>query len=363
MSSREGKGSAGRILLRVVVLSGLTAAAVFAWLGPRRISGEAVLIEPLPVRIVRPAVGDLQRTITVPAYIESESVVTLIPKVSGTLLTLEVDVGDSVAAGDTVGLIDSEPYRLAADQARASFEGSRSVYERTRQLAAAGAASEQALDQARIQYRNASAMNDRAILELGYTSITSPVDGIVVKRHTSRGAVVSPAVPVVTVSDNTRLSVRAAVPERYIRLFLEGREQVSGIVLVPALDGRSYEIEVRTVSPMIDARTKTFEVRADVAGASGGSPSSLLPGLYAAASFVVERREAAASLPFSALSGGDTLWYVDDEGAARRLSFVPGFTNDDRFEIPSEYRGYRFIAAGTHFMTAGTPVRIVGEEE
>jgi multidrug efflux pump subunit AcrA (membrane-fusion protein) len=161
------------------------------------------------------------------------------------------------------------------------------------------------------------------------------------------------------VSDNSSLYVSTAVPERYISQFLENPETISGTVRIPSLSDATFAIVVSTVSSLVNVQSKTFDVRAEIT--YPGSAPSLIPGLFASVSLVVESRADVASLPYSALSGGDTLWYVDERSRAQKIDFVPDYASADRFQIPLEYRDYRFIESGQYFIAVGTPVRVVGD--
>ena len=108
--------------------------------------------------------------------------------------------------------------------------------------------------------------------------------------------------------------------------------------------------------------------RADVAAAlSQGKQIALVwrEAPPAADTWLAAANSGALSLPFDALAGETGLWYVEGDGSgysiARRLSIEPGFSTDDRFEVPGAYSDHRFIVEGQHFLKDGSPVRIIGE--
>jgi len=81
----------------------------------------------VPVETITPMYGTLEKTLIVSGYVKSESVVTVLPKISGTLVTLLVSVGDDVKAGQLIGTIDQGPYLLQYDQAKAAYEAAKST--------------------------------------------------------------------------------------------------------------------------------------------------------------------------------------------------------------------------------------------
>jgi len=125
--------------------------------------------------------------------------------------------------------------------------------------------------------------------------------------------------------------------------------------VIPAMGESSYSLRIRNIAPAVDIRSRTFEVQCEI----DGDTSGILPGMFARVTFVIDSRKDVSYLPYTALVGGDQLWYVDSAGAAQPLSFTPGYHNDQVFEIPAEYAHHRFILAGQHFLSAGTRVRIV----
>ena len=358
-SERAPKRAAVSTVVKSLVAVALVAAALLVWLFFKQPSSPPSAEQVLPVETVRPAVGTLDRTVMLDSHVASDSVVTVLPKVAGTLISLPVDVGSLLRSGDMIAQIDPSPYQIAVNQAKAIYDGATSTYERQRQLYATSATSRQSYDQARTQYENAKSQYDLAQLNLGYTRITSPVEGTVIQRHASEGTLVSPSVPIVTISNTRALVIRTDVPESYARAFDAGREALGIIAQIPAMGSSDYRLRIRTIAPAINVRTKTFSVECEIEGDTTG----ILPGMFAQVTFVLERHAGVAYLPFSALVGSTTLWYVDSGGRAQYLSFTPGYHNDAYFELPAQYRDYTFILAGQHFLSAGSAVKAIGVDQ
>jgi len=336
-----------------VVLGMLVVAAAMIWFVLRRPQKEEVEQLVVPVETVTATVGTIERTMTIDSYVQSDSVVTVLPKVSGTLISLTADIGMHLSTGQVIGTIDPEPYRLVLNQAKAAYDAAASVYERTRRLRDSGAASEQSYEQARAQYDATKSQLDLARLKLNYTTITSPVDGTVVQRHVSSGVLVSESVPIVTISNGHQLVIRTQMPEMDALAFERDRTSMPVRAHIPAMGDTTYRLRIRTIAPAIDVRTRTFEVESEFEGVTSG----ILPGMFAEVTFVLDAKADVPYLTFAALVGGDRLWYVDGAHSARSLSFIPSYYNDDYFELPAKYAGYTFILAGQHFLAEGTHVR------
>src|SRR5262249_26945314 len=112
--------------------------------------------------------------------------------------------GDQVKEGATLFVIEPEPYKLKLEQARAAETGAQATlkkteaeYERQAELASRQVASKQALDNAtanrdsaRARLKQAEVDTAQAELNLGYTEVKAPFDGIVTARQVSLGELV-----------------------------------------------------------------------------------------------------------------------------------------------------------------------------
>lgn len=352
----EGGTARGRSwALKTLVVLVLIAVAALIWFVLRRPVPPQHPETVLPVATVRPTVGNLDQSITLDSFIESRSNVAVYPKVSGTVIALDADLGAKLKAGEVIARIDPEPYQLAVNRAKAMYDGAKAIYDRQKQLSSSGATSQQNLDEAQAQYENARSQYQLAKLQLGYTIIDSPIDGTVVQRNVSKGQVVSTSVSLVTITNTDSLVVKTAVPESYTRIFREERATMPISASIPALGAHDYPLRIRDISPAVDVRTKTFTVECQFTGDSSG----IMPGMFAQVTFVLDRRSGVSYLPYRVLVGGNTLWYVAADGKAQFFTFTPTYHNEEYFELPEKYRNYHFILVGQHFLSAGTPVKIV----
>lgn len=309
----------------------------------------------LPVVITSPSYGSLEKEYRLSGYIESENTVTLLPKISGTLISVKADVGDKVSRGTVVGHVDSESYQLTLKQAEASYLSSKSVYERMERLHKERAISEQDYDKARFQYEAYKSQYELALLNYNYTNLTSPIDGVILIKHASTGELVAPNVPVFTIGDLDRLLVRARIPEKYYHLFSSAEKNIKVTIDVPALNKTGIPLELRTIAPYISPETKNFEVVCDLKD----QVDSLRPGMFIYISFTLDRQDNIYYLPFDTLVAQKYIWYVDDENIAREAEIELSFFNNNYFRLPESYKNYKIIIDGQHFLKKGQPVRII----
>ena len=313
-----------------------------------------------PVYVSRAERGTLRDVFTISGYVESEAMVTILPKISGSLIDLRVDMGDLVEKGQLLGVVDSEVYQLQLKQAEAAYLAYQSTYERVKKLYESRATSQQNYDEVKAQYDATKAQYDLARLQYSYTDIISPVRGVVLVKHTSVGSLVAPQVPVVTIGDLDRLIVKAKIPEAYYYFFQEKQNEMKIEAVIPALQGQEVLAEITKLSPYISPETKNFET---VCRFSGDS-SRIRPGMFIEMSFIMNEKKGVWKLPYTALVGGDRLWYVDEEdGLAKSMRYQPVFGGEDEFELPGEYSDRLFITEGQHFLSEGHELKILNEKQ
>jgi RND family efflux transporter MFP subunit len=174
-----------------------------------------------------------------------------------------------------------QQYSAQVTQAKADLENARLTYQREEALYKQDAESAQAYDQARTAYEAAKAhvesvnkqtqavgaQRKKAVVQLGYTRIFAPLDGIVDTRAALQGEVVNPGQAIVTLINQDDLWVRADVEETYIdRIRLGDKLPVrlpSGAVREGTVFYRSVDADYATQRDVSRTKRdiKTFEIR------------------------------------------------------------------------------------------------------
>jgi HlyD family secretion protein len=225
--------------------------------------------------------------------------VTVSPQIRGLLEQLAVKEGDTVTSGQLLAVI--EPQEQLADvdyysssrlqmtaqaaQAQADLEFARLTYERDSALIKNKNISAQDFDQARTNYdaakarfdamqkqdAAASAQKDKAIVQLGYTKIVSPIDAIIDTRAALQGEVVNVGQPILTLIDQDNLWIRADVEETYIdtihlgdklQVKLPSGAQREGTVFYRGVDA-DYATQRDVSRTKRDIRTFEIRIRCD----------------------------------------------------------------------------------------------------
>jgi RND family efflux transporter MFP subunit len=330
-------------------------AALILWFVLRAAGeGEAEFLA--PVIICYPRQGVIEKTIGLSSRVETGRLITLVSRVAGTLIRLDADPGRALAKNDLVAQVDPAPYNQTYLQAQAAWLTARSTFERVDRLYAGEAATRQQYEEARTAFEAAKAQYELARLNLDYASIRAPMSGVVLSRHSTEGGMVSAGTPLATLGDLDDLRIKAAVPEIHYRFFAEHWETMPARILVPALGDEEFELRPLNLAPYVSPENRSFLVEYAVPKAAD---RGLRPGMFVKVSFVMERREDVYRLPLRIMGSQNRLWYVDGEGLARFMEFVPEFFNDEFFQIPEEQGSTPFILEGQHFISPGQRLNIL----
>jgi membrane fusion protein (multidrug efflux system) len=215
--------------------------------------------------------------------------VSIAPRSSGTLIEVRFDEGQPVKKGDVLFRLDSRDAALAKRSAETQLRGARlalqtqeTEHKRIASLVAQNAAPRQQLDQlaaaveaARVQI--AAAQDAVAIATKGIADATvrSPISGVVLEKKLSVGeyASMAPASPVLVLQDQATLELKFRLPERALATIHRG-DKVR--VRIPAL-GVTRDATISEIAPMVDTRTRTIELTAQLDNADG----ALRPGQMA----------------------------------------------------------------------------------
>ena len=251
-----------------------------------RISPEA--LRRSGIRLGTAEAGSLTGAIEVPAEVQlnPDQVAHISPLVAGQLLSVDVTLGDQVE-------VDAQLARLRSvelGQARAELRRTTSLRraaelnrDRQRRLRAEGISSERSLLEAVLAYEQASAARDAAVSHLQVfglfdgsgpdMDLKSPIAGVVLERHATRGESVSPNDTLFIVADLARVWVVGRVYEQQISQVALG---MAAMLTLNAYPGRSWSGTVDFVGARLDESTRTLAIRVQV-----DNPNGLLrPGLF-----------------------------------------------------------------------------------
>jgi HlyD family secretion protein len=272
--------------------------------------------------------GSIVSVVNATGTINPVTLVQVGSQVTGMVESLHADFNSVVKKDQVVARIDPFPYRARRDQAAASLANAKAAVlkskadlsQRKRELdrvqslikqqfvsqndvdvavtAYEGALAQLAVAEAAV--KQAQAVLEAAELDLTYTVIKSPIDGIVISRLVEVGQRVnaSMSIPVIftIAQDLTKMQVNANVSEADIGGMTEGKEAAFTVDAYPGERFQGRILQVRN-APISVQNVVTYDVVVGV----DNSDLRLKPGMTANVSIVVARKDGVIKVPNSAL--------------------------------------------------------------
>ncbi len=312
---------------------------------------------PMAVELGKPTTGDISAELNIVGNLIGAITVDVVPRTAGRLVSVNVKLGDRVSRGQQLAKIEDQEIGEQVKQAEAShqvaeatirqreadlkfaqvnLDRSKSLF--SRQLLpqqslddaeARYSAAVAQLDLARAQFSQAQARLEELRINLGNTSITSPVNGFVGRRNVDPGAWASNQTPVVSVVDISSVRLVANVVEKDLRLVNVGDP---ARVEVDAFPGETFRGRIARVAPVLDPTTRTAEIEIEVPNAD----YRLKPGMYARMGVTIESRTATTLVPKSAVVDYDSKRGVFTMSADNKARFKPietGLEDATRVEV------------------------------
>ena len=344
-------------------------------------SSEAKADEIPSARVATAQRGNLAHTLSLAGQFQPYQVVDVHPKVTGFMEKINVDIGDKVHKGQVLAVL--EVPELNAQLKGTGFEMERSEDELVRTqhevkraeathaaihadyqrlLEASkeqpGLVAQQDLDDAQSKdlaseaqvdaakaaaagaqehTQVAGADNERVQALKNYTSVTSPLDGVVVWRYADTGALIQSGtnsneqdIPIVRISQSGLLRLRMPIPENDVQ-FVHLGDQMQ--VRVDAI-GRSFTGKIVRFTRDVNFETRTMETEIDVEN----QDLSISPGMYANTQMQLAHVDNVTTIPVEALVlKGDqqTVYCLDSDNRIRIRAVQVGLRGSKLAEIKS----------------------------
>lgn len=284
----------------------------------------------IPVETTTPIRGDIDATFTGTAPIEAFSEATVIAKVEGEVRQILVEEGDTVVKNQVLARLDGDRLRLEMNESQARLRKMQRDFERNQELTETGLISEGDFEKIKFDLEALQAAYNLANLELDYTQIRAPIDGVVSERFIKIGNTIKAGDAIFHVTSLSPLVAYLHVPEREYRQIAAG--QPAGI-RIDALGGDPILAYVTRVSPIVDPATGTFKITIEI----GNEQKRIKPGMFGRMAITYDRHENALQIPRSAIieSATATSVLVEEEGIAIRKVVQTGYSFNGMIEITS----------------------------
>ena len=306
-------------LAAAIAVAAVVAAGGFYYWNTRE---DEIQYKTVPVRR-----SDIRSTIQATGTLNPVETVDVGTQISGTIKELYFDYNSRVKEGQLIALMDSATQAAEVSQAEATVASAQADVlnaqaaldvaakdlSRTRELAKRDLIAKADVDtdtstwlkaKANLAAAEAKVAQYRATLEksrinLNYTRIYSPVDGVVVAKNVEEGQTVAASYQTPSIAeiarDLTQMQVEVNVDEADIGGVHEGQQAIFNVDTYPADSFEGKVTQVR-LSPMTTDNVVTYTVIVKVQNPDG----KLLPGMTANVSLILESREDVLVVPNSA---------------------------------------------------------------
>lgn len=373
------------------VLGILVVAAIFGL----RVLNAAPKID--PTQLSKVETGDVARSVVATGKVQPVTEVEVKSKASGIVTKLDTDINQPVHQGEVLAQLDQQEIldQVAAQKAQLSAAESNArsaeaavaydkvaaeapdlpmlehTYHRALEMQKVGVVSQQAVDTAEQQYRAAANTRDRAVSQitvdvakqrqaqaqvqqaqaslkqleeqLSYTTITSPINGVVLSRDVQVGDAVSSilvlgstATLVMTLGDTHEVYVKGKVDESDIgKVFLGQPARIK----VQSFRDKTFAGRVTKIAPLGVEKDNvtTFEVQISIDNPGG----ELKANMTANAEIVLEEHKHVVTVAEQAVlydkDRNASVWVPDEHGkdGHRVVPIKAGLSNGSRVEVLS----------------------------
>lgn len=282
-------------------------------------------------------------------------------RIPGKISARLVDAGTLVKAGDVLALLDPADTALSAAAANAQLELAEADVRRFRELRAKNFVSQAALDAKESSYKATKAQADLARNQSSYTALRADQAGVIELVAAEVGQVIAAGQTVMRVARTDMLEVAVAIPETQVP---EVRSFRNAEVSLWADEQARYKGELRELSPVADAQTRTYAARVSILKPD----ARILLGMTASVRFIHDAAGATRQLnvPLAAIfqhEGKPALWIVGaDQTISLRPVAVSSYGEVSAVLASGAQAGERIVIAGVHKLSAGEKIRAVDQK-
>lgn len=251
-------------------------------------------VQSMPIELL--AVGQVQ----------SEHTVNIQPQVSGVLKQVYFTEGQHVSVGQPLLLIDPAPFEAALGSAQAAYLTAKAQADREAPLAAKDYVSPQEYQASVAAATQAQAALQQAKINLSYTKIVSPIDGLTGNLTVKAGNVVSAnsTTPLITINQMKPILVQYNLAQQFLPQIRKYDAEHSVKVLITNEDGTGNlgEGKLVFIDNAVNTATGTIMLKAEIPN----QDIQLWPGEYVGVNTQLAVQQNAVTVPDSAIQSGQS---------------------------------------------------------
>ncbi|MDB5768998.1 MAG: hypothetical protein JWQ61_3812 [Collimonas fungivorans] len=312
----------------------------------------------LTVTLARPAQASWAETLNASGAVAPWQEAIIGSQIGGYQLDqVRVNVGDRVKKGQVLARLNPDLLRAEEAQLVAAYEQAEANAKRAISLQGSGGISDQDVLQSTTLAKTARAQLAFKQLQLRYTDVLAPDDGVISSRSATPGSVVSTGQELFRMILKGRLEWRGEVTAEQL-----ARIAASQQVALALPGGGTASAVVRQTAPSLDSGSRLGMVYADIAD---GQP--VRAGMYANGSIALSPTQA-LTVPAQSIVIRDGHTYVlkfKDDGSSKveRLAVVTGRRQGTDIEVvKGVVQSDQVVVLGAGFLNDGDIVRVASAD-
>lgn len=364
------------------ILSVLLAAALLlsAGCGKQDESAEEEHVSGTAVEVQQVISGDISSQSRLSGKVIAAREISIFPPVPAKVLSVGVQVGDTVTNGQTLFTLDKKDIQKNYQPLLDSYNRSKTLFDEqirqaeknvadTEALLTIGAASQAELDQAKLTLLSTKTNADSTLSQIDEsmkdvrttledTNVKSTMTGVVTAVSVVAGGTASQSAPAVVISESAKPQVLVSVSES-VQPYLKAG--ATAICSIEAIGRSDIAATISTVAPASNQQTQLYEVRLDL-------PEGLdvQIGMFVDVTFFTNNKTGVVLVPTEAVLTDGEIEYcfvVENDTTAKRVVVTTGLTSGEQTEITGGLtEGESLVVVGQNYLSDGAAVRIVQNE-
>lgn len=302
-------------------------------------------------------------------YLETKAAPAVSAEVGGKIVSVEVDVGQTVSRGQVLARIEERDFKLEQDAAQsevkrveALIRSQQKQVARYEDMVKENFVTESVLDEAHAQLdalkeqlAGAKARFETAQRNLNKVQITSPTSGQIEKRLISQGDFVKSGTPLFNITRSTMLQAHLPYPENIAARLKPG---LTVRLKSPVAPNDVVENVIKEIRPTVGRANRALNIIVEL-----DNPGKWIAGGSVQGEVIIGKRQQAVMVPEISIvrrPAGSVVYTIENGNAQQRVVTL-GVHRNGLVEVLSGLSGNEIVAKdGAAYLTDGTPVKTSG---
>ncbi len=381
-SGEDTMQAKANVLMKTLVISCLLATFMVAGCSKEEVEAPPII---RPVKVLE--VGSLEQGLSrsFPGQVVANLSVELAFRVPGQIEKWPINEGQKMKKCETVAQLDQRDFKAALGRVQAQYSGAvasrkeaAANLKRAEQLLPSGAIAQATYDEMEAVYENARARESsigqeirKAKLDVEYTTLRAPFDGIVSAKYVENFENVKAQQPVIKYEDIESVDIVIEIPEfvwgRVSRAQSQGKKAATSLIAsFGAHPDRGFQVSVKEFQTTANPETQTYSVKLTM---EQPDDFTVYPGMTAKVDAELADISAAGfSVPIQAVFGDNDgkkfVWIVGDDMVVKMIPVTTGEMSGSDISISKGLKGgEKVVIAGVNTLLPDSKVTILGEKE